>query len=241
MQKIKKLILTITALALIFTPFMTAHAETATHTYDELNRLMKSEYSDGTTIIYDYDKIGNRTLNRKYYKPHLLTVQKTGTGAGTITSSPARINCGATCSETFSEDTPITMTAIPDAGSIFIEWSGSGCTESTSCVISLTSDEILAAVFLPVATCTGTGSPVKIGSADYLSLQDAYDHASNGAIIQSLNISLIEDLNANRPITVTFEGGYACDFSTKDGVTTLRGTITTTLGITTIKDFILQY
>jgi YD repeat-containing protein len=41
-----------------------ALAETTRYFYDELNRLQRIEYSDGTVIEYDYDKSGNRIAHR---------------------------------------------------------------------------------------------------------------------------------------------------------------------------------
>src|SRR5207244_10398538 len=53
-----------------------------------------------------------------------LTVSKAGTGAGTVTSSPAGITCGATCAASFTSGTAVTLTAAPAAGSTFTGWSG---------------------------------------------------------------------------------------------------------------------
>ncbi|MDE2180609.1 MAG: hypothetical protein KGJ40_07160, partial [candidate division NC10 bacterium] len=53
-----------------------------------------------------------------------LTVTKAGTGSGTVTSSPAGINCGSTCSGSFASGTAVTLTATADAGSTFAGWSG---------------------------------------------------------------------------------------------------------------------
>ncbi|MDY7093589.1 MAG: Ig-like domain-containing protein [Acidobacteriota bacterium] len=58
-------------------------------------------------------------------QPAQLTVSKTGLGTGTVTSSPAGIDCGATCSATFPGGTgSVTLTATPDAGSVFGGFSG---------------------------------------------------------------------------------------------------------------------
>src|SRR5207249_7397835 len=48
-----------------------------------------------------------------------ITVSKTGTGRGTVASSPAGINCGATCSASYNSGTTVTLTATPDTRSSF--------------------------------------------------------------------------------------------------------------------------
>jgi YD repeat-containing protein len=55
---------------------------------------------------------------------HTLTVSKSGTGGGTVTSNPTGIDCGADCTEDFIENTSVTLTATPDVGSSFAGWSG---------------------------------------------------------------------------------------------------------------------
>jgi hypothetical protein len=52
-----------------------------------------------------------------------LTVQKAGTGSGTVTSNPAGIDCGSDCSEIYPASTPVSLTATPAAGSVFAGWS----------------------------------------------------------------------------------------------------------------------
>jgi PKD repeat protein len=56
----------------------------------------------------------------------ILTVNKSGTGDGTITSNPAGINCGSDCSEEYIESIQVELTASPDlgSGSNFAGWSG---------------------------------------------------------------------------------------------------------------------
>ncbi|GAO01525.1 PxKF domain-containing protein [Anaeromyxobacter sp. PSR-1] len=53
-----------------------------------------------------------------------LTTERTGSGAGTIVSSPGGIDCGATCAAPFDAPTLVTLTAVPDPGSTFVGWSG---------------------------------------------------------------------------------------------------------------------
>jgi len=56
-----------------------------------------------------------------------LTVNRGGTGIGTVTSSPVGINCGTSCQAQFSFGSNVTLTATAAAGSFFAGWSGSGC------------------------------------------------------------------------------------------------------------------
>jgi hypothetical protein len=42
-----------------------------------------------------------------------LAVLKSGPGQGTVTSSPAGINCGADCTENYTAGTAVTLTAAP--------------------------------------------------------------------------------------------------------------------------------
>src|SRR5207245_8334283 len=59
-------------------------------------------------------------------KTFALTVIKSGTGSGTVTSGGGEINCGSTCSATFNTGTAVTLTATAAAGSVFAGWSGGG-------------------------------------------------------------------------------------------------------------------
>ncbi len=53
-----------------------------------------------------------------------LTVNKAGTGTGTVTSNPAGINCGTDCMENYIANTVVNLIANPDANSLFTGWSG---------------------------------------------------------------------------------------------------------------------
>lgn len=51
-----------------------------------------------------------------------LKVLKMGLGSGTVTSSPAGIDCGGTCEAGFATGVSVTLTAAQDAGSTFAGW-----------------------------------------------------------------------------------------------------------------------
>jgi hypothetical protein len=78
---------------------------------------------------------------------HTLTVHRAGTGSGAVTSSPAGISCGSTCSHAYANGTPVTLSASPASGSKFAGWSGGGCGSTASCKVTLASDVSVTATF----------------------------------------------------------------------------------------------
>ncbi|HKD94000.1 MAG TPA: PASTA domain-containing protein [Gaiellaceae bacterium] len=78
---------------------------------------------------------------------HTLTISPAGSGSGSVTSSPAGIDCGATCSHAFNAGTQVTLTAAADSGSTFTGWSGGGCSGTSNCVVTLNSDTGVTATF----------------------------------------------------------------------------------------------
>ena len=111
---------------------------------------------------------------------NLLTVTKTGSGSGAVTSSSIGIDCGLDCTESYPSGTSLTLTAIPSADSVFSGWSGA-CTGIGPCTLSLDSDQSVTANFnlksfgltvSKIGNGTVTSSPVGIDcgvscSADY--------------------------------------------------------------------------
>jgi hypothetical protein len=99
-----------------------------------------------------------------------LSVGLTGGGHGSVTSSPAAIDCGTTCRADIDNGTVLTLTATPEPGSIFAGWSGAACTgSSATCVITVVAQTDAQAKFtLPPVhlriTKTGTGGGSVIGS-----------------------------------------------------------------------------
>lgn|GEM_PF-385050 len=91
-----------------------------------------------------------------------LTVSKAGSGSGTIGSSPAGIDCGSTCSGSFSSGTVVTSTATPDADSNFTGWS-EDCSGTGECSVTMDQARSVSATFTLkthafTVTKTGSGS-----------------------------------------------------------------------------------
>jgi hypothetical protein len=82
-----------------------------------------------------------------------LSVSKAGTGSGTVTSSPAGISCGTTCTAEFQRNSTVALTATPATGSTFAGWSN-GCTGTGACSVVMASNQTVTATFNATAATT---------------------------------------------------------------------------------------
>ena len=100
--------------------------------------------SNPTNIVMNSNK--TVAANFSVLTPTLI-VSKTGAGSGTVTSSPAGINCGTTCSSVYPYNTVVTLTAAPTAGYTFGGWSGGGCSGTGTCAVTMSSSQSVTATF----------------------------------------------------------------------------------------------
>jgi uncharacterized repeat protein (TIGR02543 family) len=77
---------------------------------------------------------------------YLLTVSKTGNGSGTVTSTPAGINCGVDCSESYTYNTLVTLNPLAASGSTFTGWSGA-CLGIGACQVTMSEARSVTARF----------------------------------------------------------------------------------------------
>jgi uncharacterized repeat protein (TIGR01451 family) len=82
-----------------------------------------------------------------------LNVFKAGAGVGTVTSTPAGMNCGPVCTAQFSNGTSVTLTEAPSSSSKFAGWSGDCSGTATTCVLSMTADHSVTATFAKKPKC----------------------------------------------------------------------------------------
>lgn len=87
--------------------------------------------------------------------PHSLSVINAGIGKGTVTSAPAGLSCGATCSANYLDGTQVSLTATADPGSIFVGWGGGGCSGTGGCQVAMSNDQTVAASFAAAPPPTG--------------------------------------------------------------------------------------
>lgn len=93
-----------------------------------------------------YDVTNSYTLGYSTTGQFNLTVSRNGTGSGTVTSSPAGINCGSTCSANYATNTIVTLTATPAGGSTFAGWSGN-CSGTGTCQVTMSAARSVTATF----------------------------------------------------------------------------------------------
>jgi hypothetical protein len=97
-----------------------------------------------------------------------LKVNKAGPGTGTVTSSPAGINCGSHCDAPFFQLQLVTLTAHPSSGSGFQSWSGvSGCAKAITCKVSMTQARTVKASFghATKTTLTSSANPAHVNKS----------------------------------------------------------------------------
>jgi murein peptide amidase A len=90
---------------------------------------------------------GGANDNRLAGTVYTLSVTSAGSGSGTVTSSPAGIDCGLTCSFDFAAGTLVTLTATVVSGSTFAGWSGAGCSGTGTCQVTMSASESVTAAF----------------------------------------------------------------------------------------------
>lgn len=73
-----------------------------------------------------------------------LTVNRTG--SGTVTSTPAGLDCGTTCNATFATGTAVTLIATPGPGATFTGWTGA-CSGTGACVVTVSGPVTVGAAF----------------------------------------------------------------------------------------------
>ena len=96
--------------------------------------------------------------------PANIGVRRSGSGFGTVTSTPMGINCGPVCGSSFAGGTHVTLTATPAAGSSFAGWSGD-CSGAGACQLTMNAARGVTANFKPLPFVANTTSTITTTSA----------------------------------------------------------------------------
>ncbi len=78
---------------------------------------------------------------------YALSVSRQGTGSGTVSSTPAGIDCGSSCTANFAAGTQVALAAKPASGSSFAGWSGACSGSTSSCTVNMNSSLSVTANF----------------------------------------------------------------------------------------------
>src|SRR5262249_16837829 len=130
-----------------------------------------------------------------------------GTGTGSVTSSPAGINCGPTCSGSFDYGSVVNLTATPHSGFMLTGWSRA-CTGTGACSVTMSAARSATATFGPItypltATKPGAGTGTVSSSPSGISCGATCTH--------NYLAGTVVTLTATAPLGSTFTGwGGAC-------------------------------
>ena len=121
----------------------------------------------GIDTNVDLDKLAGARLGPLIIRRLSLTV--TG-DAGTVSSSPATLDCRTTCARNVDPNETITLTATPDATAYFTGWGGDCAGTDPTCTLTMHGDRTVTARFVtditpPVPTLTspdGATSPAVV-------------------------------------------------------------------------------
>lgn len=93
-------------------------------------------------------KVSDRqTITATFNPPGSKTLSVTLNGNGAVTSNPAGIVCGSTCSYAFPDNTSVTLTADPAEPSTFGGWSGACTGAGLTCTVSMSAAQAVTATF----------------------------------------------------------------------------------------------
>lgn len=116
----------------------------------------------------------------------VLSVGRTGTGAGSVMSSITGISCGAQCTAAFAHGASVSLTPTPSPGSSFAGWSG-GCSGTGSCVVTMTAARTVDARFeslvQPLTVAIAGGGSIVANPAGIACPSDCMEDYPHGATV----------------------------------------------------------
>jgi hypothetical protein len=112
------------------------------------------------------EELGSSALSSKLMQ-FSLSVTKGGTGSGTVTSAPAGISCGTTCSALFDPATLVTLTGAAASGSKPVVWAGCDTVTGTNdCQVTMGAVKGVTATFDTIPADNGGGGNDNGGGGD---------------------------------------------------------------------------
>ena len=150
----------------------------------------------------------------------LLSVSRDGAGSGSVSSSPAGIDCGSDCSQAYDAGTLVTLTAVAATGSDFTGWTGEGCSGTGTCQVTMDAARSVTATFglepTPTAdlsvTQTDSPDPVTSGNAVqyFLTVTNSGPDAATGVVLMDTLPAGATLVAADSPGCVSASGVVTC-------------------------------
>ena len=144
----------------------------------------------------------------------LMTVAKSGTGTGTVTSSLFGINCGPGCTNaqsSFGDGNIVTLTAAPAAGSYFAGWSGDCVSQALTCRVTMDATKNVTATFNPGPPPTTTWAKI-YGNNQYVAtgIQQTSDggYVVGGYTLAGVGENDVWVLRLNSDGTIVWQKAY---------------------------------
>lgn len=166
-----------------------------------------------------------------------LTVNKNGTGSGTVTSSPSGINCGVACSASFAQGTTVTLTATPASGSVFAGWSGAGCSGTGSCTVTMSAAQSVTATFNTAPASTFNLTVNKAGSGSGTVTSNPMGINCGATCSAAFNAGVAVTLSAAAANGSTFAGWSGACTGTGACTVTMNAAQTVTATFNTAQSF----
>jgi len=176
--------------------------------------------SRGTTTITVTDSFGNTGTTTVTVKQMLsLSVVRQGDGGGTVTSAPAGVNCGATCSATFLSDSSVTLTAGANADTNFTGWTGCDSVSGATCTVTMANARSVTAIFM-LKRFTVSVTKTNIGKGTVTSSPVGINCGT--ACASDFVINTTVTLTATPATLSVFNGWTGCDTVNSDNTCTVR-------------------
>ncbi len=100
-----------------------------------------------SATVIDNNLANNQAQVTTQMVTYLLKVTKHGNGSGVVSSSPAGINCGSDCNQSYTSGKKVKLTAKAKSGSVFAGWSGACSGTSSTCTVTMNQAKTVTAAF----------------------------------------------------------------------------------------------
>ena len=132
-----------------------------------------------------------------FNKLRTVTINKSGSGDAVLSTAPAGLNCGTTCSAQFPDTVPVTITAQLPITSVVASWSGCDSSTDTQCTFTIPKNGADRQIGVFLSSKSATTLSMSLSSSAIL---------NNGSVIASGKLTRLPDNGSDlsgQTVTVT--------------------------------------